>query len=332
MAQRKKIKTTEFDALAGQNIRFHFLDSGAFSMRFLAKRWAKKTGQEESEFYDSPEYFHYLDAYAVFIQKYGSATDIYANVDVMGDAERSFRNQLYLEGRGILPVPVVHFGDSIEDLDRYLDRGYDYIGFGGLAKWPADNDRQNWLDKMFDYICSTPDRLPRVKIHGFGVGGFYWMQRYPWYSVDSTTWLKNAAYGAMLVPKTHRSKTKPKQWEFKHNGWYYTFRYDVTPELVDVTLGTYQSLTGNHFQYYQKQNHLRAVRIQGWLDFIGFPFGETEYGDDPKDIVIKVAGVSNDADMRSAANIKYFLELLKRIPPWPRPFKLHTRQSFDLFS
>jgi hypothetical protein len=332
MAKKKRsIRKTEFDLVAGENIRYHFLDSGAFSMYQLAKKWAKKNDRNLAEFYDSSDYFHYLDCYVEFISKYNIGADLYANVDVIGDAERSFRNQLYLEEKGILPVPVIHFGDSIQDLERYLERGYTHIGFGGLAKRPEIHTRQDWLDRMFDFICDTPDRMPKVKVHGFGIGGFYWMVRYPWFSVDSTSWLKYSAYGGALVPRTNRSKKEPSRWEFKHAGWFYTFRYDVPPELVDFTLSTFQSGTGNHYQSYSQKKSLRALRIEKWLEFIQLPLGETEYGETPKDTIVKVPGVSNTADLRATASIKYMVEFAKHVPKWPWPFRLKSRQSFNLF-
>lgn len=324
-------EVTELDLQAGRNIRYHFLDSGAFSLRFLAEKWHKLTGLPIEDYYDSQAHFDYLDAYADFVKKYAPAVDLFANVDVMGDSERSYRNQLYLEKLGVKPVPVVHFLDEISVMERYLERGYKYIGLGGLAKMTGSPICQDWLDKMFDFLCDTPDRTPKVKIHGFGVGGFRWLFRYPWYSVDSTSWMKNAAYGAIMVPKTERSRTEPERWEFEHEGWFYTYRYDITSELVDMTHATLKSMTGNHYKHMEKLNWLRALRITKWLEFIDMPFGETEVNEeDPKETKIIVEGVSNSGEMRNLANVKYYMEVMKSIPPYPQPFKYRPRRSFGL--
>lgn len=321
---------TEIDQKAGQNIRYHFLDSGAFSLRFLADKWAKATGKPEQEYYDSEAHFMYLTLYAAFVKKHKSAIDLFANVDIMGDAERSLRNQQYLEKLGVHPVPVVHFGDPVSVLDRYMKLKYPIIGLGGLAKLTGNPACQDWIDTMFDHICDQPSRLPKVKIHGFGVGGFRWLFRYPWFSVDSTSWMKNAAYGGIMVPKTYRSRTEPLRWEFESDGWFYTFRYDVTSELVDMTADTLKSLTGNHYEYMKQMNKVRALRITEWLKFIDMPFGETLIGEEPKDIQIVVPGVSNSGDFRNLANVRYFQELLKTIPKYPTPFIRKVRPSFGL--
>jgi len=333
MAKRKPKDTEALSDLAiraGQNIRYHFMDSGAFSLRFLADKWSKLRGLPSEGYYDSPEHFEYLDAYAAFVKKYRIAIDLYANVDVMGDSKRSFRNQMYLESLGIRPVPVVHFQDGLDILEQYLDRGYKYIGLGGLARKALNPECQNWLDRIFDRICDTPDRTPSVKVHGFGVTGFRWLFRYPWYSIDSTSWRFHASYGSVIVPKTSRSREEPARWEFKHRGWYYTFRYDITPEIVDVTEATLKSMTGNHYKHMEKLNWLRPLRITKWLEHIRMPHGITKHAENVKDNEIIEEGISNSFEIRSLANARYYVEFMKTMPEYPQPFNVRPRRSLGL--
>ena len=57
-----------------------------------------------------------------------------------------------------------------------------------------------WLDRLWaDYLTDDQGR-PIVKVHGFGLTSLPLMMRYPWYSVDSSTWVQWAANGMVLVP------------------------------------------------------------------------------------------------------------------------------------
>jgi len=57
--------------------------------------------------------------------------------------------------------------------------------------------KEQWLDIVF----RTIDRVnPKAKTHAFGVTSEYLMTRYPWYSVDSSSFSQHAAYGACIVP------------------------------------------------------------------------------------------------------------------------------------
>ncbi len=133
----------------------NFLDSGVYS------NWFRTSGLD---------YISYMDGYARFIRRYQSGIDWYANVDVIGDPRRTWEHQQYLEQEyGLRPVPVVHYGTSLCWLDHYLERGYQVIGLGGLAKVAPRSRGRLWLDHVFRHICSAATGIPRVKLHGFGI-------------------------------------------------------------------------------------------------------------------------------------------------------------------
>jgi hypothetical protein len=42
---------------------------------------------------------------------------------------------------------------------------------------------------------------PRLKVHGFGITAIPIMERYPWHSVDSSSWIQSAAFGGIITPQ-----------------------------------------------------------------------------------------------------------------------------------
>ena len=153
--------------LLGKSI---FLDSGAFSA------WTRKIPIN-------------IDDYATFVKKYRPYLAVYANLDVIGDAKGTKKNQRYLESKGLHPLATFHIGSSYKELER-MTKEYDYIALGGLVGVPKLR-RIKHLDKCFRII-----RL-KSKIHGFGVGDLELMLRYPFYSVDNTNWILGGRVGAV---------------------------------------------------------------------------------------------------------------------------------------
>lgn len=164
-----------------------------------------------------------IDDYIRFIKENSDAVDAYINLDVIPgapgvmptadqveeSARKGWENMEYMEAHGLSPVPVFHQGERFTWLEKMLDHGCSYIGIS-----PA-NDRSTqqkimWLDRVFDFLCDSDGR-PCVKTHSFGATSTVLIFRYPWFSVDSTTWLATGArFGMILVPKLKHNGT----WEF----------------------------------------------------------------------------------------------------------------------
>lgn len=170
-----------------------FLDSGAYSA------WSKGSVID-------------LDEYIAFIKANIEHIDVYASLDVIPGvpgrgastkereeaAEQSWANFLYMKSEGVDPLPVYHYGEDPRFLERMLDYGCDYIGIGGLVGIPGSL-RMVWLDRVFKRLTDAKG-MPIVKTHGFGMTSVPLIFRYPWYSVDSTTWIKITQTGAILLP------------------------------------------------------------------------------------------------------------------------------------
>jgi len=166
------------------------LDSGAFT--FL--RLASKKGKEASE-KDKREY---LDRYVQFIKENKDLFNAYVNLDVIYDPEASWKNQEYMESQGLSPMPVYHLGEDVKHFIRMLDN-YEYVGVGGAVGGGYDRKGQlRCFNQLFSIML---ERSPKTRIHVFGKTDWFVMTRFPWYSLDSTTWLQVAAYGSIFVPR-----------------------------------------------------------------------------------------------------------------------------------
>ena len=58
---------------------------------------------------------------------------------------------------------------------------------------------RRWLDHVWHYYLTNPDGTPKVKVHGFGLTARELMFRFPWGSVDSTSWMHTSRYGGVLM-------------------------------------------------------------------------------------------------------------------------------------
>jgi len=141
-----------------------------------------------------------LTAYAAFIQQHQDIIHIASNLDHIGAGgeEKSYSNQKELERLGVLVQPVFHARDKDIWLKRYLQEGYDYIFLGGMVPENTAYLR-SWLDRIWDQYLTDADGYPKVKVHGFGMTVTELMFRYPWHSVDSTSWVMASRMGTIYI-------------------------------------------------------------------------------------------------------------------------------------
>lgn len=313
----------------GAKVGLFFLDSGAFSHWSKVDAYAKVHGGDRRGYYDTKEFYAYMDAYAAFVKEHAGCIDYYANVDAIPDPEITYRNQKYLEKKhGLRPVPVVHYNPQEQNrgnpetwpsvcwLNRYISEGYDLIGLGGLVGRSSKPKCLAWIDACFlTAICSQKTQLPRVRVHGFGMTSYRLMVRYPWWSVDSATWTKLGANGCILVPRCR--------------GGVYSFREDDEPYQIGVSQDRPPEGRCRHYGGLDRESKKVVVR---WLNEIDVPLGRThpkKKDENNKPLVLEY-GVVNRHSERKIANLKFFERLVewlnKEKGPWPWPFNPFTRQ------
>lgn len=337
----------ELEAMEVGVVASHFLDSGAFTQWTLAQQWSKEHDGDRWGYYETQEHFDYLDSYAEFIKKYIIGIDLYANVDVIPTkgkfmpggvspdeeierAERlSWRNLRYFEKKhGLHPVPVVHYRAKEEKwLRRHIEAGYEIIGLGGLVGSTMKGEAQGWLDRCFNIVCDNPKRLPCAKMHGFGVTNYDLLLRYPWWSVDSTSWTKCGAYGAIAVPHKRNG-----QFSFKERPYVIKVSKEPSkrkggkgaPKETGFEVGGESIREVDDVQHYDKLTDGAQAVVLEWLDLIGIPLGVIEDGE------IKSFGVSTRHTERRAANILFFERMRESLPEYPWPFTAVTHPGFGL--
>lgn len=289
-----------------------FLDSGAFSA------WSQ--GVEIN-----------INDYINFIKEHKEVIDIYANLDVISgskignetSAKQTLENQKIMEKAGLSPLPTFHYGEPVKYLKHYL-KNYDYIALGGMV--PISNKQLvPWLDDLFgNYICDKKG-IPKVKIHGFGLTSLKLMLRYPWYSVDSTSWVVTGRMGSIMVPRYKSGK-----WIYDENSWKVSVSsrspgIKDDPEHIDnisplqkkiileyINAKGYK-LGKSSFKKVPQQQKL-AIN-QRWAE--KKPKDNTEYR---LVEIIEEEGVSNRYQLRDEMNIIYYQDLEKSMPKWPWPF------------
>jgi hypothetical protein len=194
--------------------RMLFLDSGAFSV------WTQGASVKIEDYIqfclDHPEFDYYvnLDVIAGEPGNPRSKTPESQELACLGgwnNYQRMIR-QLPIEK----VIPVFHKGENWSWLEKYLEFGSPYIGlgqihfFGGTfsrvyASGDCDLHQRAWIQGVRDRLCGSDGR-PRVKTHGFAVTAFRLMKAFPWHSVDSASWLRQASYGTVYIPRFKNGK------------------------------------------------------------------------------------------------------------------------------
>lgn len=149
------------------------LDSGAFTV------WKKGAVVD-------------LDAYCEYIHKRSFALDGYFALDVIqGTAEENLANLDAMEAAGCAKwgklIPVFHEGDDPELLNEYIRRGYNLIGLGGTVS-RGKPELADWLLPIFE-------KHPGQKFHGLAMTQRRLIKHFPFYSVDSSSWMNLQRFG-----------------------------------------------------------------------------------------------------------------------------------------
>lgn len=155
------------------------LDSGGFTLR------------KNAEPCDVGRYLSYLNEFDV---------ETAFNMDTLCWRE-SQENQALLERETRTRIlPVFHYSDWVESrevgLMELADR-YPYFAIAALGA-PGSVERVRFYDDVFARIGT------RNRIHGLGATAIDHMLRYPFYSVDSTTWINARRFGVWIEFKAGR--------------------------------------------------------------------------------------------------------------------------------
>lgn len=177
-----------------------FIDSGAFS--------AHTVGKEVD-----------VDKYIEFLNSIDDYVHIAAQVDKIPGVFRqaktrkqcleaplmSWENYLYMRERVKSPdkiLPVFHQNEDFDWLLTMLETKFDgkHIPYIGVS--PANDrstkEKNEWFETVFRLIGQSSN--PNVKTHAFGMTSLPVLERYPFTSADSTSWIMTGANGGIMTP------------------------------------------------------------------------------------------------------------------------------------
>lgn len=170
-------RKTFVDSIRGDGVKV-FLDSGAFS--------AFTKGVKVD-----------LKKYCRYIHEHQDIIENASVLDAIGDVHGTYQNQIAMEKEGTRPLPCFHYGEDERYLEYYV-ANYEYITLGGMV--PISTPQLKfWLDRIWEKYLTDGSGRPKLKVHGFGLTTVSLMERYPWYSVDSSSWVQTARVGGMLI-------------------------------------------------------------------------------------------------------------------------------------
>ncbi|MGB4501180.1 MAG: hypothetical protein WBI21_07940 [Natronincolaceae bacterium] len=154
----------------------------------------------------------YVDDYADFINKYDIELfielDLYSVIGVKNTEK--LRKRLELK-TGKKCIPVFHPELGIDYYKKMVD-AYDYIAIGGIVVGKWKNESQ--MIPLINYANQKG-----VKVHGLGFTRISKLDRFNFYSVDSTSW-KSDRFGQIytfngrsLKQTTNNNKRKKLDWK-----------------------------------------------------------------------------------------------------------------------
>jgi len=173
-----------------------FMDSGAYSA-------FTRNAYIDIDFYI--DYVNFLDEYLICFAQLdvipGEPGKPKTQAQLLKSAEDTWQNYLYMRER-VKNVdkclPVFHRGSDFMFLNRLLafEPKIDYMALGALVG-ASSVERDIWLTKVFKVIAASPN--PNVKVHAFGMTSLKLLERFPFYSADSTSWIMTGSNGLIMT-------------------------------------------------------------------------------------------------------------------------------------
>lgn len=173
-------------------------------------------------------------------------------LDVIGDYQQSLANWLIEQEAGWNVEPTIHYPESPDKVDAYLNSGYsfDWINLGGMAHLQRQT---TLLPRLASWCAAIMKRLPpEVKVHGLGATTPAFIDIIPFDGVDSSYWMAIETYGRIALYEEGRNAwvtlnrgKKSKAWQdngpqsLGKNGDWLMREYGISgTELMDADFPT----------------------------------------------------------------------------------------------
>lgn len=190
------------------------VDSGAYSA------WSK--GKK----FDMDEYIEFLESNKILdVAFWAAEADVIpgsfgkdpTEEERLAAPEQSWQNYLYMIERVSWPkkiVPIFHQGEDIKHLVRMLRYRFkdgDFIPYIGIS--PRNDvhvdEKMKWYEAIWKVIYEECAKLNREipLTHNFGMTTISMMEQYPSCSSDSTSWVRSASFGNIMIVVNGKIKT-----------------------------------------------------------------------------------------------------------------------------
>lgn len=175
-----------------------FIDSGAFS--------AHTKGAE----LDVDEYIEYINSIDEYIHVYAQVDKIpgvfaepKTREQLLEAPKASWDNYLYMRPKMKSPdklLPIFHQGEEYKWLENMLEATFDgkhipYIGISPANDQPVSR-KEVFIEECFEIVKRSSN--PNVETHAFGMTSLNVLERYPFTSADSTSWIMTGANGSIM--------------------------------------------------------------------------------------------------------------------------------------
>lgn len=169
------------------------LDSGAFT--FMNSFKGQVNWQE------------YIDKYADFIVRNDIKYFFELDIDSIVGYDKVKEYTTYLENKTKRKcIPVWHKSRGIEEWKR-ITKKYDYVAIGGMVIKEITPKEYKYFRPLLKIAKEN-----NCKVHGLGFTGMKHLTKYPFYSVDSTSWTAGSRFGVIYQFKNKKIEqiSKPK--------------------------------------------------------------------------------------------------------------------------
>jgi len=175
------------------------LDSGAFT--FMNSKKEKR----------NIDFYKFVSDYADFISQHDIKLFLELDIDsIVGYEEVKKLRQILEKKTEKKCIPVWHRSRGLGEYIN-LTKEYDYIAIGGIAMKVIKKSEYAIFAELLKIA-----RNNNCKVHGLGLTGMTELKKYPFHSVDSTSWKMSYAFGNVChfngtEVKTYSKKTRVRQ-------------------------------------------------------------------------------------------------------------------------
>jgi hypothetical protein len=207
-----------------------------------------------------------IDQYVDFIKRFSLEwkhkvnSIYYVNLDSIGNAKESWKNQEYLDSKNCETIPVIHQWGFEEKNLIYALNNYSFIAFGGMVGRKQKIHTMPWLNKCYSIIGKYyRENNIMPKIHLLGVASPKILYRYPCFSCDSTAYMSVYRYGESnflklsALPKGGLKRNKTKYKNKNKNVYNKVEDVKLLAKVLDYEIRQYQKQEKEITEFWKKK-------------------------------------------------------------------------------